>query len=43
MGSGVTIKWIETNGQAGALVLRNGAVIGLATIEASEEGISESC
>jgi len=39
MGSGVTIEWIETNGQAGALVLRNGAAIGLATIEASEEGI----
>jgi DNA-directed RNA polymerase specialized sigma24 family protein len=39
MGSGVTIEWIETNGQAGALVVRNGAAIGLATIEASEEGI----
>ena len=39
MGGGVTIEWIETNGQAGALVLRNGAGIGLATIEASEEGI----
>ena len=39
MGGGVTIDWIETNGQAGALVLRNGAAIGLATIEASEEGI----
>jgi RNA polymerase sigma-70 factor (TIGR02957 family) len=40
MGSGVTIEWIETNGQASALVLRNGAATGLATIEASEEGIS---
>jgi RNA polymerase sigma-70 factor (ECF subfamily) len=39
MGGGVTIEWIETNGQAGALVLRNGTAIGLATIEASEEGI----
>ena len=39
MGGGVTIEWIETNGQAGALVLRNGAAIGLATVEASEEGI----
>lgn len=39
MGAGVTIEWIETNGQAGALVLRNGAAIGLATIEASDEGI----
>ena len=39
MGAGVTIEWIESNGQAGALVLRNGAAIGLATIDASEEGI----
>jgi RNA polymerase sigma-70 factor (ECF subfamily) len=39
MSSGVTIEWIETNGQAGALVLRNGKAVGLATIEASEEGI----
>ena len=39
MGAGVTIEWIETNGQAGALVLRNGKAIGLATIEASKEGI----
>jgi RNA polymerase sigma-70 factor (ECF subfamily) len=39
MGAGVTIEWIETNGQASALVLRSGAAIGLATIEASEEGI----
>jgi len=39
MGGGVTIEWIETNGQAGALVLRNGAAIGLATVEVSEEGI----
>jgi len=39
MGTGVTIEWIETNGQAGALVLRNEVAIGLATIEASEEGI----
>ena len=39
MSAGVTIEWIETNGQAAALVLRNGAAIGLATIEASDEGI----
>lgn len=39
MAAGVTIDWIETNGQAAALVLRNGVAIGLATIEASEEGI----
>jgi RNA polymerase sigma-70 factor (ECF subfamily) len=39
MGAGVTIELIETNGQASALVLRNGVASGLATIEASEEGI----
>lgn len=39
MGNGVTIEWAETNGQASALVLRNGAVTALVTIEASEEGI----
>jgi RNA polymerase sigma-70 factor (ECF subfamily) len=39
MGKGVTIEWIETNGQASALVLRNGVVTALATIEASAEGI----
>ena len=43
MGEGVTIESIETNGQAGALVLLNGEAIGLATIEASEEGLLESC
>lgn len=39
MGEGVRIEWIETNGQASALILRNEAAIGVATIEASEEGI----
>jgi RNA polymerase sigma-70 factor (ECF subfamily) len=39
MGDGVTIEWIETNGQASALVLRNGEATGLATVEASDEGI----
>ena len=39
MDQGVTIEWIEANGQASALVLRNGAVISLATVEASDEGI----
>jgi RNA polymerase sigma-70 factor (ECF subfamily) len=39
MGRGVTIQWIETNGQTSALVLRNGAVTAVATIEASAEGI----
>lgn len=39
MDAGVTIEWIETNGQTSALVLRNGAVTAMATIEASSEGI----
>ena len=39
MGGGVSIEWTETNGQASALVLRNGAVTALVTIEASKEGI----
>ncbi len=39
MGNGVTIEWIETNGQTSALVLRDGTVTAVATIEASEEGI----
>jgi RNA polymerase sigma-70 factor (ECF subfamily) len=39
MNAGVTVEWIETNGQTSALVLRNGAVTALATIEASAEGI----
>jgi len=38
-GNGVTIEWVETNGQASVLVLRNGAVTAVATIEASSEGI----
>jgi RNA polymerase sigma-70 factor (TIGR02957 family) len=37
---GIIVQWIETNGQASVLMLRNGAAIGLATVEASEEGIS---
>ena len=39
MGGGVSIEWVETNGQASALVLRNRAVTAVATIEASAEGI----
>lgn len=39
MWEGITTEWVETNGQPGALMLRNGAAIGLATIEASDEGI----
>jgi RNA polymerase sigma-70 factor (TIGR02957 family) len=37
--SGMTLECIETNGQTSVLMVRNGAAIGLATVEASEEGI----
>src|SRR5690349_5278918 len=37
---GVTIDWVETNGQAAVLILRDGVSIGL-TIDASAEGINE--
>lgn len=40
MGDGVTIQWIETNGQPSALVLRDGAVTAVVTVEASDEGIN---
>jgi len=36
---GVTTEWVETNGQASVFLSRNGAAIGVATIEATEEGI----
>lgn len=39
MAGGVTIEPVRFDPQAAALVLRNGVAIGLATIEASEEGI----
>src|SRR5258705_7291792 len=39
LGGGVSLEWIETNGQASALVFRNGAVTALETIESSEVGI----
>jgi len=39
--SGVTLDWIETNGQASVLVSRPDAVGGLVTINASIDGINE--
>src|SRR5262249_51461274 len=38
--NGVTLTWVETNGQATVLVLRDGVPIGL-TIDASAQGINE--
>jgi RNA polymerase sigma-70 factor (TIGR02957 family) len=37
---GVTVDWVEANGQAGVLILRDGIPIGL-TIDASAQGINE--
>jgi RNA polymerase sigma-70 factor (ECF subfamily) len=37
--TGVTLRWVETNGQASVLVLRDGTVGALVTIGASAEGI----
>ncbi len=37
---GVTLDWVETNGQASVLILRDGVPIGL-TIDASAHGINE--
>ena len=37
--SRMTFEWIETNGQAGVLLLRNGAPHAFVTVEAAEEGI----
>ncbi len=37
---GVALDWVETNGQAGVLILRDGVPIGL-TVDASAQGINE--
>jgi RNA polymerase sigma-70 factor (TIGR02957 family) len=38
---GVTLEWVEINGQSAVLVLRNGAVAALATVDGSEQGIEQ--
>ena len=38
--NGVTLHWVETNGQAAVLILRDGVPIGL-TIDACAQGINE--
>jgi hypothetical protein len=37
----VTVEWIEANGQAAVLILRDGSVVALATVNASEKGIDQ--
>jgi hypothetical protein len=39
--TGVTLSWIEANGQASVLLSRDAAVVTLATIDASAEGIDQ--
>jgi RNA polymerase sigma-70 factor (ECF subfamily) len=39
--TGVTLTWIQTNGQSSVLISRDGATVALATIDASEQGISQ--
>src|SRR2546421_422084 len=38
--TGVTVKWAEVNGQSSVLILRDGAAVALATIDASAQGIN---
>ena len=38
---GVTVSWVETNGQAAVLLSRNGVPVTLGAIDASAEGIHE--
>ena len=37
--TGTTAEWVEANGQASVLMVRNGVTIALVTVEATEEGI----
>jgi RNA polymerase sigma-70 factor (ECF subfamily) len=39
--TGLTLEWIEANGQWCVLLCRDGVAVGLATIDASEEGIGQ--
>ena len=39
--TGVTLTWIQTNGQLSALMSRDGALVTVATIDASAEGIEQ--
>ena len=39
--TGITLTWIQTNGQSSVLISRDGAVVTVATIDASAEGIGQ--
>src|SRR3984957_1104039 len=38
---GLTVEWVEANGQAAVLILRDGSVVALATVDVSEKGIDQ--
>jgi len=38
---GVTLTWVEANGQASMLISRNGEGVGLVTTDASDQGIHQ--
>jgi RNA polymerase sigma-70 factor (ECF subfamily) len=38
---GVTLAWVETNGQAAVLISRDGVPVALATVDASAQGIDQ--
>jgi len=38
---GVTLAWVETNGQAAVLMSRDGVPVALATVDASAQGIDQ--
>jgi RNA polymerase sigma-70 factor (TIGR02957 family) len=39
--TGVTLRWLETNGQSSVLLSRDGIPVALATVDASAEGIDQ--
>jgi hypothetical protein len=38
---GVTLEWVEANGQASVLISRDGTVASLVTIDASAQGVEQ--
>ncbi|RIW39278.1 RNA polymerase subunit sigma-24, partial [Micromonospora endophytica] len=39
--NGVQLRWVTTNGQTSAVIHRDGALVGLVTVAASEAGIDQ--
>jgi hypothetical protein len=40
--NGLTLEWVETNGQPSVLLLRDGVAVALATVDAWAEGIHQT-